>query len=284
MVVKKKSVKHPVHKAVNKPVHRAKKTEAPAEKSQDSLQPVAVREAPNEIVQERTEPASEAPAEVVKEEAPQKEEAPVEEESKEEHQSFKDFSIGNAIEVGWNSVKSNLLFFLGIFLFWSFVMLIGGFAKGTGTRIIVGLFQTGLSLGYLKVALDVVDGKKPEFKELFSCFSLLLKHIGASILYFLIVLMGTILLVIPGIVWSVEYGFYAFSIVSDKARPGAAIKKSGTLTDGVLMKLLLFALTLIGINILGVLALGIGVIITAPLSTIAAAHVYRQLEKTSEHS
>ena len=279
----KKKVKRVVHK---KTVHRAASTiEQPEAPKSESLAPIAVRDSPKEIVQERTSAAvQEAPKEESIE--PQQEE-PQEERVEESHDEekpgeAKDVLIGDAIEAGWNGVRSNLKFFVGAFLFWAAVSLIEVFAKGAATKLLVGIFQLGLSLGYLKVALDVADKKKPEFKELFSCFALLHKYLAAAIVYALTVMAGLVLLIIPGIIWMVDFGFHPFVIVSERLGPIAALRKSSALTEGVILKLFVFLLALIGINLLGVIPAGIGLIITLPLSAIAAAHVYRQLEKVTQ--
>lgn len=282
----KKKAKKVVHK---KTVHRAPpKKDAPKETHpSDSLAPIAVRDSPKEIVQERTAPAVEQvpkPEQSSPSVEEQKEEIGQKEESHEEEKPAraKEVFIGNAIEAGWNGVRSNFGFFVGAFLFWAAVSLIEVFAKGAATKLLVGIFQTGLSLGYLKVALDVADGKKPEFKELFSCFALLPKYLAAAIVYVLTILAGLVLLIIPGIIWMIDFGFHPFAIVSERLGPIAALRKSSSLTEGVILKLLVFLLALIGINLLGLIPAFLGLIVTVPLSAIAAAHVYRQLEKASQ--
>lgn len=285
----KKKVKKQVHK---KTVHRApSKKEAPKEAPvappSDSLAPIAVRDSPKEIVQERTAPSVEqAPKpEQVSPAAEEKEEdseQKVEHNEEEKPSPAKEVFIGNAIEAGWNGVRSNLGFFAGAFLFWLVVVMIQAFAKGIATKVLVFIFLLGLSLGYLKVALDVADGKKPEFKELFSCFALLHKYIAAAIVYILTVIAGLILLIVPGIIWMIDFGLHPFVIVSERLGPIAALRKSSSLTEGVILKLLVFLLALIGINFLGSIPAGLGLILTLPLSAIAAAHVYRQLEKASQ--
>jgi hypothetical protein len=270
---KKKKVTKASAKASIKRLHTAsKKKEQP---EVQAMEPVAVREIPAQAVQEVTpeviEP-KEAPVEVQEVPEEQAEEEP------EQEQSHKKVIIGDAIESGWNSVKAHIGFFIGIFLLFVALSFMSAYATGIGTRIVLGLLISGISIGYIKLAIDVVDGKSPEFKELFSCFSLLLKYILAAILYALVVTIGLALFVIPGVIWAVQFGFYPYVIVKERSWPLAALRKSSSITDGVKGKLIIFALALFGINLLGVVVLGIGVIVTIPLSVIAAAHVFKQLE------
>lgn len=218
---------------------------------------------------------------IVEKEAPFEEEPEEAEPEKPAKKSGKDFVIGDAVEFGWKSVKSHLWFFVGIFLLFAALSAMAAYASGIGTRIVLGILILGASIGYFKLAVDIVDGKSPEFKELFSCFPLLLKYLVASIIYKIVVIFGLILFIIPGLIWGVQFGLFPFIMVKEKLGPVKALRKSSSLTEGVKSRLIVFALTLFGINLLGIIALGIGVIVTIPLSVIAVAHVFSQLEKHS---
>jgi hypothetical protein len=274
----------PVKKKVKKPAVKAKHKQ---QKEDSVIQPVATRELPPQPVQESVPEVKEVVREtpVIKqfeepEELPEKES---EEETEEEPEpkrkkSGKRMVIGEAVEFGWNSVKSHLVFFIGIFLlFFALSFMIFG-ASAIATRVVLGILVAGISLGYFKVATDLVDEKAPEFKELFSCFSLLLKYLVATILYLIIVSVGLFLLVIPGVIWAVQFGFYPYAIVRDRLGPLAALRKSSAVTEGMKSRLIVFGLVLFGINLLGLIVLGLGIIVTIPLSVIAAAHIFSQLE------
>ncbi len=252
---------------------RSKKKEALQEQT---IQPIATRELPPQPeVKEVTQP--EVKEAVVEAEAESAETPAMEE--PEHKESHKQVIIGESIEFGWKAVKSHLGFFIGIFLLFGALSFMVYGAEAFGTRIVLGLLVTGISLGFIKIAVDMADKKAPEFKELFSCFSLLLKYVVASALYAVVVAVGLVLFVIPGIIWAVQFGFYPYVIVKERLGPLSALRKSSELTAGVKGRLIMFALCLLGINLLGVVALGLGVIITVPLSLIAAAHVFHQLEK-----
>ncbi len=262
-------------KAVSPRKTAGKHQEAPA------IVPIATRELPPQPVQESVpEIKEETPVEEPEKVEEQKEVEEVEEpEEPESSESHKQIIIGDAMEFGWNSVKSHFWFFVGIFFLFSALSFMTSGARAIGTRVVLGLFLSGISLGYIKLTVDVVDGKAPEFKELFSCFALLLKYLVAAVLYSVVVAVGLVLFVIPGIIWAVQFGFYPFVIVKERLGPLAALRKSSALTAGVKGKLIVFSFALLGVNLLGVIALGIGIIITIPLSIIAAAHVFHQLEK-----
>jgi uncharacterized membrane protein len=96
-----------------------------------------------------------------------------------------------------------------------------------------------------------------------------------------VVIIGLVLFIVPGLIWGVQFGFYPFILVKERLGPIKALRKSSAITEGVKGKLIFFALTLFGINLLGLIALGIGIIVTIPLSVIAVAHMFSQLEKRS---
>ncbi|MBI4145956.1 hypothetical protein HY489_01315 [Candidatus Woesearchaeota archaeon] len=274
----KKTVRKTVHKKVT---HKAPKQVAKNEEAPEP-QIVSSRIEPQAVPKEVTQPTIVQPQ--IQEiqpaipETPEPAEQPVEE--KPEPQ--KTIDVGEAIDFGWQTTKKHLGFFIGVGLFILVLSLISGNAKGIATKILVGLFQVGVTLGYLKLALDLVDNKPAAFKELFSAFKQLPAYIITFVIYGLTVLLGLVLLVIPGIIWAIAFGLYPFVILLENAGPMTALRKSAHLTEGVKPKLLVFYLALLGLNILGTIPIGLGLFVTMPISLIAAAHVYRQLEKQSQ--
>lgn len=83
---------------------------------------------------------------------------------------------------------------------------------------------------------------------------------------------GLLLLIIQILFFS-----YPFIIVEKDAPVIEAIQQSYQITKGNLGTMILYFLTAAGINLLGILACCIGVLITAPLTLIASAGLYRSL-------
>ena len=109
----------------------------------------------------------------------------------------------------------------------------------------------------------------------------LLAYIIASILFGLMCLVGFILFVIPGIWVLLTFGFFSWIIVNHNVDAIAALTRSSEITKGHKWDLLGFFVVLFLLNILGLLALIVGVIITAAISLLATAYVYRRLEGES---
>lgn len=279
--VKPKPVKRPERelKRLANATKRAKLPQKPA-----ALEPVSVRIEPQVIQKEMPAPAPEVIPELPKEEPEAVEEAAAEEEAQEEPEAphhERSFIIGDAIEFASKHIKARMKFFFGVMLLAFILSLIAGQVGGIGSKIVLTFLVLGLNVGLARLALDLVEGKQAEFKELFSCFSIIHWFILGSILYSLIVTAGLALLIIPGIIWMLAFSQWLFVLVDTKQNSFACLKKSVALTEGVKGKLFVFWLALFGINILGVLALGIGLFVTIPLSVIASAHVYDQLRKSA---
>ena len=134
-------------------------------------------------------------------------------------------------------------------------------------------------MGLIKIALKFCDGQKGKFDDLFAHFHLFFKYLAGSILYSLITLAGTILLIIPGIIWGIKFQYFAYFIVDKGLGPIEALKASSAITQGVKWELFLFGLLLFLINLLGLICLIVGIFATIPTVIVAYAFVYRKLER-----
>jgi uncharacterized membrane protein len=124
--------------------------------------------------------------------------------------------------------------------------------------------------------LKLVDGVKPEFKDLYY-ITKLFNFMLATLIKGFIVIVGLLLFIIPGIIFSIKLQYTEYFIVDKKMDAIDAIKASWEITKGVKGNLFLLGLLLGLINILGFLCLIVGLVITVPLSMVANAYVYRKL-------
>ncbi|PIY16553.1 MAG: hypothetical protein COZ15_05435, partial [Elusimicrobia bacterium CG_4_10_14_3_um_filter_49_12_50_7] len=99
----------------------------------------------------------------------------------------------------------------------------------------------------------------------------------AGLLYGIMTFLGTLLLIVPGIILGIKFMFFSYFIVDKNAGIIESLEKSAELTKGSKTNIFLLALLLWLINAAGALCLGIGLIITMPLSMTAVAYVYRKL-------
>lgn len=204
----------------------------------------------------------------------------------------KSFSKKEALQFGWETTKSNLRFFIGFLIVLIALIIIPYIIAirvmeinvflGSIFHLIDYVLTLIVSMGLIKTVLRFCDNEKGNFKDLFSQYPLFFKYLGGSILYFLIVFAGLILLIVPGIVWGIKFLFYDYFIIDKKLGPIEALKKSSAITKGQKWNLFVFFLIVFAINLIGALALLIGLFVTVPITMVATAFVYRKLSSQLE--
>ncbi len=197
--------------------------------------------------------------------------------------SEKELDLSEVLSFGWNAMKENLWFFVVTFLIVFALNVAQGLLTG-GNSFLSFLFLIAfyalsviVGMGVIKVTLKLVDGQKPEYSDLISSYPLFWSYFGASIIFGIMTGIGYMLLIIPGIIVSIQFGLYGFLVI-DKGMPAiASLQQSSKITNGAKWKLFGLGLISILINIAGLLCLGIGLIATIPTTFVAWAYAYRKL-------
>ncbi len=189
------------------------------------------------------------------------------------------------IKQGWGIVKKNtrlIAMLMGAFIVFNIVQsAASNYFRETALSIVVSLAFSALSvfleIGLIKIVLKLVDGMKAEFAELWAYPKYFVNLLASSILFFIIVGVGFILLIVPGIYLALRLQFYSYYVVDKNAGITDSLKMSWEKTRGKVFDLFLFALLLIALNILGALALLVGLLVTIPVSFVAVTLLYRKL-------
>jgi len=190
------------------------------------------------------------------------------------------FSKGEAIRFGWDTTTGNLGLLVSALIIVVAIGVMPAVASDSWVVMAVAwVLDLIVGLGIMRMALRFVDGEKGELVDLFSTFSLITSYLIASVLVGLVVMLGFCLLILPGIYWAVRLYMFPWVIVDKQVGPFEAMRQSWAMTDGSFWNMFLLGVLLCGINILGTMALLIGLLVTIPLSFLAVAHVYRQLER-----
>jgi uncharacterized membrane protein len=100
--------------------------------------------------------------------------------------------------------------------------------------------------------------------------------LAAFLLISLIVTAGMILLIVPGIIWAIQYMFALYIIADGESSATGAMRTSKKLAKGNLARLFLFGLAIGLFNLLGALACLVGVCITWPVSLVAMTILYQK--------
>lgn len=200
----------------------------------------------------------------------------------------KPVKIKESLQVGWQTWKSNLWFLVGVTALLFILPNLPSYIVNRRQTpelldivliIIAWALSLVMSIGMIKITLAFIDSKKPEWKDLFVHSHYLLRYLGASILYALLVALGLVLLIVPGIYWGLKYQFVIYLVVDKDLGIREAFKRSGEMTTGVKWPLLGYAVLQILINYAGLLLFGVGLLVTAPVTMLAYAKIYRDLQK-----
>lgn len=195
------------------------------------------------------------------------------------------FSDGAMLRHGWEKTQSHLGFLLGSTLIAGLItiapFILAAVVKNGFVSFLAFLAYIFLGLlmmiGLIRIMIAVSDGKKAELNMLFKGMDVFLPFLGVMFLLGLILMVGFFLFVIPGIIWSLKYGFAPILVIDQKMDPMEALKKSAEMTNGLKWDLLGFNYVTGAVNMLGMLALYVGMIVTIPITMLAKVAVYRQL-------
>ena len=196
----------------------------------------------------------------------------------------KSFSISKAIAFGWNKFKENAVILIGSFLIMGVISFVFDSSRFTDSPMTAfGVWAIGfilsslVSLGLVRITLKIAEDKGVNFKDLIGEAHLLVTYIIAQILSTLAIGLGLVLFIIPGIIAGLGLMFVQYVIVDKELGAIDALKESWKMTKGYKFKLLLFVFALVALNILGAIALMVGLLVTAPISIVATAYVYKKL-------
>jgi uncharacterized membrane protein len=166
-------------------------------------------------------------------------------------------SIESTLQVGFNLLRkapSEFIVFsvLGAIIF---------------SNPISGLLLGGPAMAsYFHLAHLASKGQQIEISDFFRGFDKAGNLIKLSLLIFLIVSLGLLMLIIPGIYLAVSYVFSHLFVWFYDKDPTEAIRLSKLTVSGNFRQILLLFLILAGINLLGLMALGVGILLTMPFS------------------
>jgi uncharacterized membrane protein len=205
------------------------------------------------------------------------------------------FSATDAITYGWNGFKANLGPLIVIALVIIAVNLVVSFLQQSFDSWLVSmvfnllglLISLLLTLGLIRAALIIVDGRHPKAEDV-----LRTDHLGsyilATILVWLIVTVGIILCIIPGIIAGFLLQFYGYAILDGKSDapggvpssdPVGSLRTSFQITSQHVGELLLLLILVFVVNLVGILLCGVGLLVSMPVTAIAIAYAWRYFSK-----
>jgi len=144
--------------------------------------------------------------------------------------------------------------------------------------ILSSVLSIFLSLGFVRIGLNLVSGRETSVAMLFGEGRKLLPAIGASILFGIMMFVGFLLLIVPGIYLMLRYGQFMNAIVDRNLGVIDSLKYSSSITTGNRLNLFLLMLLSIAILIAGFVALVVGLIFAYPVIWMSWVVAYRWMQ------
>lgn len=143
------------------------------------------------------------------------------------------------------------------------------------------VFVAGLEVGFLQICLALGDGREPTFADTFTHLALGPKFLAGQILYLFMVVIGLLLLIVPGVYFSLRYALFGFCMAAGETTLVRSFQQSAILSAGTKIYLLWILVALLAFNAVGACLLGLGLFVTVPLSVLMMTAFYRQLSTRS---
>jgi TM2 domain-containing membrane protein YozV len=205
-----------------------------------------------------------------------------------------DWTVGQALGVGWQAVKDNPFPLVGGFALVAILNngitraiqsamgatpepggnpfdALAGMAASMPIVIVVSMY---FAIGQFRVALAAARGQAVEFGAFFSGFDRLLLGIVLAIVLYVGIFIGTLLLIIPGLILAFGWAMAIPLLADTKMGVMEILSESWNSMKGHKFHLLGFMFACVGVLLLGVLALIVGVFVALPVIMVGWAEVY----------
>jgi len=211
------------------------------------------------------------------------------------------WAVGEVLSIGWEAVKRSwavLIFgtliagIIGAVPSYIPVILVAAriVVEGSAEYWVVYTVCTGISyaiqiffqVGLVRIFLEAARGREPDFGLLLSGSDRYLPLLGMTLLMTLGVFGGTLLLIVPGIIFVLGVSLGMFYCVDAKLGPIEALKASWSATQGSKGQLFVYWLASIAVAFLGLLACCVGFYVAIPVIWAGYAVVYVRLSGNSE--
>ena len=232
-----------------------------------------------------------------------------------------EFSKYNIIKTSWEGLKRHLglwiLIMLFVFCFNIIISIVQDRLLDNITTqtilftVAAYLFQAGLNLGMLKIAINTHKDKEVEFNQVFGSFDVLVPYLLSTFVFILLItfaaspgivlllitvssdigsitnpeklretpiIIPLLLTIIPAIYASIRLQFYDYFLINNTCGPIDSIKASITITKGYTGELFILGVILSIIILISMIPMMIGLLISIPLAIMANTNIYLKLK------
>ncbi len=189
------------------------------------------------------------------------------------------WTISEIFQKSWDSIKSNVAFVAGLTLVYTFgvwVMNLIPFA---------GWIATGpMMAGYIQCLLKIRKSETISYQDFFWGFldlNRLAQLALLNIIVFMGTMVGTLLLVIPGVWWAIATYLSSTHYILYGGDAIASVKKSIEIIRPHWFKYLGFVLALALLNIVGAICFLVGILVTIPVSIFSSVILLESIQNAS---
>lgn len=205
-----------------------------------------------------------------------------------------EISISNILSEAWQKTKGVKRYILGAgiimyVVMFAAVMVLGGiFGGGESSGLASLVFQLVIQVLIMALALPFfagifiisarkIQGKSFEFGDAFGGFGKTLPLITAGVLMNIMITIGMILLILPGIYLSFAYMLAIPLIVDRNLAPWEALETSRKAITKHWFSFFIFWIVMMLILIVSTIPFGLGLIWAMPMLSLAFAIIYREV-------
>lgn len=203
------------------------------------------------------------------------------------------FSLDETLSTSWTVFKKRFWRYLAMLglagVFVTVPMSIAGISKFVIEKglkqflfiLIFTLIATWVAM-IMKVGMDYIcllflNDEKPDSKSLWMPIPITFTYLGATIIFFCALGIGTLLLVVPGFYLYIRFQFYLYFLIEYKCGPIQSLLASWECTRESQWELVLFCLVLLFIEWAGTLPFGLLTLPAIMYTKLAEAKAYRVL-------
>lgn len=195
-----------------------------------------------------------------------------------------DLEVRSLFSRSWSVFREHLWLTVGVFVIYSLLTSSGGFWDGDNGLgdLVMYLIAGPITAGVYLFALRMTRGGEPDIADVFRGFQQFGRALGVFVLYSVMIVVGLVLLVVPGVFVAIAFMPCMFLVLDDDLGVLDTLRRAWEMTEGYRGRIFIVAVAVVGINVLGLLALLVGVIFTGAWSLLIGATLYDELARAYE--
>jgi uncharacterized membrane protein len=189
-----------------------------------------------------------------------------------------ELKLGEYLKTGWEVFKQFPLGFVFFALIYFVVLAIISYPRGIGWLAAAAVHEP-LVAGFIFAAAKILREQTPTFADFFGGFQFkyFLPLVLLGLVSRILITLGLLLLVIPGLYLAVSYIFATLMVVDQDLDFWPALEQSRKFVTPRWFSFFVLLLLLVLVNVAGILALGVGLLVSLPVSWCALVAAYADL-------